>query len=173
MTFQNILDDYRLREKDRHITHCKNQKNLVMAIDVAACSLDAEGRLHPHQYRVGYKTLKQFADHLKSFEKELNQARDFDELLNIIYDNRTFQIGPLTAYDIAERLGIYLGKIPNKVYLHCGAKEGAIRLLGQRGNKKYLLVTDFPKAWQKAKLNAQEIENILCRYKKYMHPNLS
>ena len=145
---------------------------MSLAIYVAASSINSDGKIHGHQRRVGYKASKNFTLHLQTCEDEIKQAENFDELLTMIKSNKTYMIGSLTVYDTAERIGAFLGLFPTKVYLHCGVREGAIRLLGTIGKKKSLKLTDFPLQWQKSNLNARQIENILCIYKNHMNPNL-
>jgi len=69
-------------------------------------------------------------------------------------------IGVLTVYDIAHRIGAYLGKEPTRVYAHAGTKVGALAL-GIDGD-----VFDpriLPKAF--LRLSAAEVEDCLCIYK--------
>lgn len=72
-------------------------------------------------------------------------------------------IGELAVYDIATRVGAFLGLAPDKVYLHAGTAEGA-RVFGVR-SKPWLPVERevFPKPL--ANLPAADIENLLCIYK--------
>ena len=172
MTLQNILDDYYSRPGDSHIIHCKNQTTLSSAIYVAASALNELEEIHGHQKRVGYKASKQFALHLLTAEHLIKNARDFEELLKIVSSNRTHRIGALAIYDAAERIGIFLGILPTKIYLHCGSKEGAAKLLAPLKGKKSLNMTDLPIVWQQAGLMPQQIENIFCIYKKHLHLNL-
>lgn len=173
ITLQGILDDYSVREEDSQVEHCINQKNLSLAIYTAALGKDANGKLNRHHYRIGSEKLQNFASHLQLFEDEILAAEDFHELYKVIFKYKTFQIGPLTVYDTAHRIGAYRGIYPTEVYLHCGTKKGAMKLLGMKLAKKTMEMKDFPESWQKSGLYPHEIENILCRYKKHLHPKIS
>lgn len=69
-------------------------------------------------------------------------------------------IGKLMVYDIAHRIGAYLGKPPTLIYLHRGTKEGAA-VLGFRGET--LDPAKLPSAF--ARLAPAEIEDCLRIYK--------
>ena len=69
-------------------------------------------------------------------------------------------IGELAVYDIACRIGAFLGFRPDRVYLHAGTREGA-RALGLRGASVRKI--DLPGAF--GCLSPAEIEDCLCIYK--------
>ena len=69
-------------------------------------------------------------------------------------------IGKLMVYDIAHRIGAYLGQAPTLVYLHRGTKEGAATL-GFRGET--LDPAALPAVF--SRLTPSEIEDCLCIYK--------
>jgi hypothetical protein len=71
------------------------------------------------------------------------------------------KIGALAVYDIAHRIGAFLGLQPTTVYLHCGTMAGA-RSLGFRG-RQTLRVAELPPQFRR--LTAAEIEDCLCIYK--------
>ena len=64
-------------------------------------------------------------------------------------------------YDVAFRIGSFLGIEPDLVYLHAGTRKGA-RLLGVRG--KVARVEAFPYALRQ--LQPWQLEDFLCRYAK-------
>ena len=68
-------------------------------------------------------------------------------------------IGELAVYDIACRIGAFLGLSPERVYLHAGTREGA-RALGLRGASVRKM--DLPRAF--GRLSPGEIEDCLCIY---------
>jgi hypothetical protein len=138
------------------------QPSLTEAIRVAAlCSY--KGKRHPHQ-RQHPDILNEAGRRLQARQEELESCRTFDELFEYVGD----VIGPIggigrhgvTAYDIATRIGAYLGLAPAYVYLHRGTREGA-RALGLRGEK--LSRDQFPPAFHI--LTPAELENCLCNYK--------
>ena len=158
-------DRHRKDHPDRQAEHCKEQNNLASAIYYAACGIDAEKKLHNHQFRIGYEHAKKFAQHLQLFEKEIDSAKDFKELYDTVWRHRIHKIGALTVYDTAQRIGEFKKLYPVEIFLHCGSRQGAINLFGAIGKKDMLPVTDFPKEWVDANLTAHDIENILCIYK--------
>jgi hypothetical protein len=69
-------------------------------------------------------------------------------------------VGALAVYDIAHRMGAYLGQEPDAVYLHAGTRKGAAAL-GLKGEMVEL--AEIPSAFHK--LPPAEIEDCLCIYK--------
>jgi len=67
----------------------------------------------------------------------------------------------LTVYDTAQRLGAYMGKEPEVVFLHRGTRVGA-RALGFAGSLLFILPSKLPGEFRK--LNPSEIEDCLCIY---------
>ena len=105
-----------------------DKKNLKDVIFVSAMAVNNLNIIHPHQRRNGRKTLNAFANKLLLFESKIKEAKDFDKIFEIIFFAKITGIGNLAVYDTAFRIGLYLKKMPNKVYLHCGAKVGALNL---------------------------------------------
>ena len=85
----------------------------------------------PHQWRVHHSAMNNILEKLNGQKERIASARDFEELYKIIEENRVPDIGDLTIYDIAVRIG-YLQTpkvLPQDfVYIHAGAKEGAMAL---------------------------------------------
>jgi hypothetical protein len=98
---------------------------------------------------------------MQAAAKRLGATEDFDALHEIVKREigSVHGIGALTVYDIAHRIGAYLGKSPKMVYLHRGTKEGAA-ILGFRGES--LDPTQLPSAF--SRLTPAEIEDCLCIY---------
>jgi hypothetical protein len=69
------------------------------------------------------------------------------------------------SYDAALRIGVFLGFLPERVYLVKGARQGATAL-GVPNGPNFLLVEDFPPELQS--LQAHEIHHFLCVYKKQL-----
>lgn len=123
---------------------------------------------HPHQYRMSGKTLNEVYEALKTW-KTSKKFSNFDELYSEVEKSigSVSGVGPLMVYDTALRFAEYYGLKPDLVYLHAGAREGAVclvnaGLMNVPINSK-MLVSDFPKALQK--LKAKDIEIILCARK--------
>jgi len=71
------------------------------------------------------------------------------------------EIGPLTVYDTALRIGARLGLSPQKVYLHAGTRHGAA-VLGFGPDRPSISLSELPKPLDE--LNAEEAEDVLCIY---------
>jgi hypothetical protein len=139
-----------------------NQPSLTDAIRVATLS-EYEGKRHRHQ-RQHPDILDEAGRRLQARQKELEacRGRPFDELFEYVGDiiGSIEQIGRLAVYDIATRIGAYLGLTPEYIYLHRGTREGA-RALGLRGKK--LSRDQLPPAFHT--LTPAELENCLCNFK--------
>ena len=127
-----IVDDY-IREYRQHaraeLRFYAGHPTLADAVRVAAGCVWSNGKRHPHQYRIPAASLQEAVRRLQRVD--LAAVETFDELHDVI--NAAIRaidmIGPLTVYDIAHRLGAFLGLEPMRVYLHRGTRAGA-RVLG-------------------------------------------
>ena len=96
-------------------------------------------------------------------------AKSFDEVYNIVQEEgkKIKDIGALTIYDIAVRVGASINVLPSKLYLQAGAVIGACKL-GIIANIKNLVIDveamniKYPAL---KKLNTYQVENFLCVYK--------
>lgn len=139
-------------------------QSLAPAIrDAALCRLPS-GKRHPHQRRIPRAVLEQAERSLQAAAATLKQAPDFAALYSLVSDTigpiRGIGKGRLTVYDVAHRIGSFLGKAPALVYLHAGTKVGAA-VLGLRG--KAIHPSALPPEF--SRLSAAEIEDCLCIYK--------
>lgn len=165
---EKIILDYQKRKlefPDSHLIFCLTKKNLKDVIVVSAMAIDEFDIIHPHQRRNGRKTLNAFANNLLLFKNKIKEAKNFDEIYDFVFSGKIRGIGSLAVYDTAFRIGLYLKKTPNKVYLHCGARAGALNLQLPISGKKTLLQSDFPLPFRSPSIKPFEIEDILCNYK--------
>ena len=88
--------------------------------------------------------------------------KTFDEILNIVNENKVKWFGILSVYDTALRIGMYFNIYPQAVYMHAGTKEGA-KNLGLNTKRKYIPKDEFPLSFKV--LKPYEIECVLCIYK--------
>ena len=130
------------------------------AVRAAALSTLSCGKRHPHQRRIPGDALQRAADALTS--QPIPAHRSFDDLHRTVQDRigSIHRIGELAVYDIACRIGAFLGLSPDLVYLHAGTRQGA-RALGHRGPT--LHKNDLSPEFHR--LSAAEIEDCLCIYK--------
>lgn len=164
---KEIIAHYKLEKpcnQELWIQHTIKQPNLKRAIEVAARCINGENKRHPHQYRIPLKVLEAAKDELLLITGKIKKAKTFDELYNLIQELNVYGFGKLTSYDVATRIGAYLGLSPDRIYLHAGTKVGATRLVGKT-KKPYLLKPELPKPFQIKSLSCSEIEDILCIYK--------
>ncbi len=138
-------------------------KNLTWseAIGRAWRSRFENGKMHGHQRRVAHK-LEEGLEVSLSDNIQFNDFNSFESIYSWIKSvtDRVKGLGITTAYDVARRLGAWLGMQPKIVYLHAGAAEGAKKLV-IKGETVFL--NDFPQEIQK--LGATHAENFLCIYK--------
>lgn len=122
-----------------------------------------------HQYRIPKEKYEEYEEKVKLLKTDILNANDFDEILKILTfggENKAFDhiknIGELTEYDIAFRIGKSLGKCPDKVYLHAGTREGAEKLKEAKIRAKSLLRKDLEEFDYLADAPICQIENFLC-----------
>jgi hypothetical protein len=129
---------------------------------IAAPSVRPDGNRHPHQ-RQSTQELQEMEAKLQARAPDLGKCAAFHELFNLVGEIiRKRKVGDLAVYDVATRIGAYLGLEPELVYLHAGTKEGALALGLGRG-RRTLAVHELPEAfWQ---LKPREIEDCLCIFK--------
>jgi hypothetical protein len=167
MTLDQIVDDFIRTCRasiDADLEAFRNLPSLGLAIRHGAlCHWLPEFKRHPHQCRIPRLLLETAERKLQRKARVLSRAANFEALYDAIYDRiRCDGIGPLTIYDIAQRIGAFLGKAPRLVYLHRGTRVGA-RRLGFTGDT--LDPALLPPAF--SRLSPAEIEDCLCIYKDY------
>jgi predicted patatin/cPLA2 family phospholipase len=171
MDHLEIIHDYKNNRDgcvrdDKVIKYCKNAPDLKTAIIRAAMAKGENGNKHPHQRRyIRDDVLKKLANKLIEREKQIKNIKNFDELFEIIVRTYVFNNeDSLTVYDTALRIGFYLNKFPEKIYIHAGAKKGAEKIRGKIENhfvmKKYL-----PEPFKSSDLAEYELEDLFCVYK--------
>ncbi len=140
----------------------EKEGSLASAIRRAALCQWPNGEKHEHQYLIPPTVLQEAEERLQVAAKRLAQAPDFEALHRVVEEEIGGMrgIGDLTVYDVAHRVGAYLGITPALVYLHRGTKRGAA-ILGFRG--KTLHPNDLPAAF--SRLTPAEIEDCLCIYR--------
>ena len=166
MTLDQIVDDYIENVRDRarrDLAKFRELPSLRHAIRHASlCHLLPYERRHPHQYRIPTSVLRIAERTLQRAQHLLSGVISFEALYSEIECKigDLHGVGALTIYDIALRIGAYLRKKPNFVYLHRGTRIGA-RRLGFTG--KALDPRSLPSAF--SRLTPDEIEDCLCIYR--------
>ena len=120
-----------------------------------------------HQCRLPRAVLVETADLLSSLEVAIEQTSSFDELYNFVSNvcSTIHGAGDLYAYDVAQRIGIRLGLLPERIYLHTGVKLGAKALGIPVAGRKSIEIDELPPALRS--LTATEAEDVLCIYKSH------
>lgn len=172
-TFISIIRRYQVLRKnnpDKHVEHCSSQSELWKAIEQAALSRDANGKRHPHQYRLKKVDLELFANNLIAIEHKISASTTFNALHELVESASCDGIGSLTIYDTTHRIGAHptLNLKPNLIYLHAGTKTGARNLLKRKITERFLNLEDLPTGLIAHGLTASELEDILCIYKEEM-----
>lgn len=158
MTYEEIVAayicDWRGAARDE-LEHFRRANSLREAILRAT-------EKRPHQYRIPQVLLEKAKQQLLSSSSILRAAPDFERLYSAVEKliGSERGIGELCVYDIAHRIGAFLGFEPKLVYLHRGTRAGA-RALGFTG--KTLDPRTLPAAF--SRLTPAEIEDCLCIYK--------
>ena len=157
----------RRREANEELEHFANQPNLRAAIRTAALAVDGRGKRHKHQRRIPGESLEHFRRALSRNCEALRSCQTFPELLQISEKAAEgfWKNSKLTVYDTTLRISAHLSIWPDRVYLHAGAREGAMAL-GFKGNLRSLTRSQLPKEFQK--LKPYEIEHCLCSYKDHL-----
>lgn len=129
----------------------------------AAC-LGRDGKLDPHQYRVGRAVLEAAVKKLQQDAKKLPNCDSFEKLIKAIKVSTAeiHRFGTLAIYDTALRLGQYLKIEPEVVYVHAGVRKGC-RALGLKASNGVVAKDCLPKELRR--LSAKDVENFLCIYK--------
>jgi hypothetical protein len=163
MTLDEIVADYIRDYRPRGQAEARFFRSLASLAESISHAVRPGGRKHSHQYLIAPALLDEAERRLRRAAPELAPAMDFAVLYSLVERDAgsIHGIGELAVYDIAHRIGMHLGKAPELVYLHRGARKGAA-ILGFRG--KTLAPKLLPPAF--SRLTAAEIEDCLCIYKR-------
>ena len=158
---QRHISEHRPRAA-RELRYYKLQRSLEKAIEVAVLARMPSGKRHPHQRRIPGRVLEVAKEQL--FSADLERCDSFAKLFATVEEaiRPIHGIGELAVYDTAQRIGAYLGLMPERVYLHAGTREGA-KALGVDVRRKTVAVDELPEPLRA--LEAYEIEDCLCIYK--------
>jgi hypothetical protein len=116
-----------------------------------------------HQHRPGHERMANLATRLAAEEATIGSACSFAKLYDLVaaHAARIDRLGPLTTYDVAHRIGAYLGLQPELIYLHCGTLDGAVAV-GIAKRRTTASVDEMPGGLQS--LTPAESEDVLCIY---------
>lgn len=166
-SFSDVVSSYIRDYRDlaaRELDFYRNRVSLRDAVDVAASCVGSDGKRQSHQRRLKANVLASAAAALQAALREIGQCKDFDQLMGLIQPKlrHIHPLGELTIYDVAHRIGVYLGLHPERVYLHRGTRDGA-KALGFDGKQTSIDMRSLPREF--FRLRPDEIEDCLCIYK--------
>ena len=187
---KRIAKDFKWRYKDRDKTDqvvrfCADAPDFATAVRRAVEARDAVGKHHNHQSKVDITARRKFGAKIIKRRKEIERLVQwskanpvksgldgyscFDAIHDLLDEIKPRGIGPVTVYDVATRVGAYLGIEPESVYLHAGVKQG-IKALEEKGimdsgtsRLPRVPMYLFPPPWDEMK--ADDVEDMLCTYR--------
>lgn len=177
-----IVEDFQWRYVDRKktdqvITYCADSDSLQLAVQRAVESRDENGKHHNHQSKVDITARRLFGRRIVRGAQAGRMPTDhFDDMHDWMDAHKPYGIGPVTVYDVAVRVGAYLGIEPTSVYMHAGVRQGMSALISAvdfpmddlydtsalvRSGR--FPVDLFPPPLDK--MRADDVEDILCTYR--------
>ena len=156
---------------DPIVKYTLTQKKIEDAIYIAVMSRDKTGRKHSHQWRIYDHVYENFSQNLLNVRDKIENSKNFDELLNIIDEEKPSGAGELFCYDTAVRIGHYLNLFPEKIYLHAGTRKGLEALLKRKIYGKTINKNNLPEPFKSCKLSPGQLEDFFCIYKEYLSGN--
>lgn len=163
------------KNEDYQLSDFKNKtKSIEELIKDAVYGINPYLKRDRHQFRIPKRTLEKMVERLQedSIIQEIMRSKCFDDIFTIVYETKIKNFGPLAVYDTSLRISAIFDHSPTVVYLHQGALEGAINLLGKDKVEKYskyfcgdenfpYVSTDvLPKTL--SEMEPYHIENFLC-----------
>lgn len=168
-SLSDVIDDYIRRHRVSAAAEMDffRDESFPVVIEYAALYKLANGHRHPHSYRRTSEALEEAYRRLQAIPGDMQNCSSFEVLHDLIEREigGIDDIGPLTVYDVATRIGAHLHLEPEKVYLHSGTRKGA-EALGLGARRKTLEPAELPVEF--GRLTAREIEDCLCLYKDYL-----
>ena len=158
-----IIEEHDPERAGAEIERFRKMPSLKVAIKTAAESRKEDGTCYSHQRRVFSRpeAIPDATKILLAASAKVGACSSFEQLQALIVSllADVFGIGPLYCYDVAIRIGAFLGKLPKKVHLHAGPLKGA-ELLGLPTERGFLNVSELPEPLQG--FQPYEIEDMLC-----------
>src|SRR5688500_11883973 len=126
---RHYISNHRPRKR-AELDWSRSQASMEDALECAALAIDGEVKRFAHQRRITNEALRKACTALTAVLPRLRLCEDFDTILAIVESaiGPVYGVGEMYAYDVALRLGAKLDRLPTKVYLHRGTREGAKRL---------------------------------------------
>ncbi len=158
-----IVDDYIAEYRPRPwVAFHKNQPSLERALEVVATWKNERGKTYSHQSLISRAAKAGAGERIRKLR--VADVEHFEQLFQRVQKaiGSIRGIGDLAVYDAAARIGAFLKKMPARVYLQQGVKDGA-RALGFGASQRSLPMDFFPAELRR--LEPWEVEDLLCIYK--------
>lgn len=192
MSLEAIVRDWRWRtapgghleaKRDDVVTLTAEQKTFAHAVAKATASRRPNGKMHNHQTKVPAAIRMEFASRIVGvwaydWQKFKSGPNRFDRWYDAIEEIRPRGIGPVTTYDVAVRIGAWIGIKPESLYLHAGVRAGWLALDGIPGTDQEYALVHKPRFIRGAKrvrrhwwpaifrdFEADDFEDFLCTYR--------
>ena len=167
---ERAVSDYIAHHRNdasKELRFFRDMPTLDQVITRAAHACTADGRKHPHQWRIPQESLRELGTRLSGSKRAIRKATSFNELHEIVREvgEPIYMIGELTVYDTAHRIGSKLRLLPTRVYLHSGTRSGAVAI-GIHRSHTSISVKELPEPF--AVLEPYEIEDCLCIFKRVL-----
>jgi hypothetical protein len=155
------------KRADAELGSFRAEKTLDDAIRRAALAEEPDGKRYAHQRRLKRADLEAAAAKLPTCSEDIAAASNFARLFEEVRAALRLLdgLGELYMYDTALRIGAKQGTLPVRIYLHAGTRKGAKALGIDIQGVKALFKFDLPPELRE--LEAHEIEDVLCIYKRY------
>lgn len=180
-----ICEDFQWRYVDRKktdqvIEYCRRAPSFHVAVARAVEARDADGKHHNHQSKVDIGARRLFGKRIvtrRNAVRRLVAKEDADKVFDLLHDLfdeiKPYGIGPVTVYDVAVRVGAFLGIEPTSVYMHAGVRQGMKTMVaampdwwehsGEPWRADRVSVKVFPPPLNS--MRADDVEDILCTYR--------
>lgn len=167
-SYAAIVEHYqwgdRLKTIDE-LSYFENLRTIEEAIESVPEARKENGALHNHQRHLKESTVDEVRQELREHQKAIKAVANFEELF-ALFERILLPIrgvGEMYVYDTALRMGAFLRKLPDQIYLHKGTREGVMALGISVEERKSVDVSELPTPFQV--LKPHEIEDVLCIYK--------
>lgn len=168
-TLARKVTNTRRQQNKAEMEFYRNQDSFADALRAAALCETKCGTMHDHQRRIGKEQVHESYQVLR--RSKLESCKTFEALEEKIHGavHDMDRIGDLYTYDVAQRIGAYLGLKPEHVYLHAGTLRGA-RNLGLRPRRRFLHMDELPPSLQG--IDAALLEDFFCMKKDCLRPSM-
>jgi hypothetical protein len=178
-SLEAIVEDWKMRFidgdakkfRDTVVDYCVKADSFEEAVRRACGCRNELGKKHNHQSKVRDVVLDEWSIKIVGNIRS-GEMKSFDQLFDRLEELIIKGIGPVTHYDVATRIGAYLGLEPEQLYLHAGVLEGWKLLHKYNQTWPFRIRRIFwPVPLQC--LPADQVEDLLCAYRTFLNPSMN